>query len=94
MKLPDTFDVMKGVKLGSRSSQILTASALKYRKSFMEFVLTRSEGWIRVKWDVPSTELLRGMKVTFEIQKKAIVETTEEFDRLEKAMREWYGPAT
>jgi len=58
----------------------------------MEFVLTRKDGWIRVKWDVPSDELLRGMRVTFEIQKKVIEKTTEEFDRLEKAMREWYGP--
>ncbi len=94
MKLPESFDVMKGIEPGSSSSQILTSSMLRYRKSFMEFVLTRKDGWIRVKWDVPSTELLRGMKVTFEIQKKAIVTATGEFDQLAEAMRDWYGPAT
>lgn len=93
-KFPETVDVMKGLSLGSASTQILSSSSLKYRKSFMEFVLTRDDGWIRVKWDVPSNELLRGMKITFDIQNKVVKTTAAEFDRLADAMRRVYGSAT
>lgn len=92
MKLPDTFDVVKLQPVLGQAYDVEFSDS-RFRKSYMEFVLT-ADGWVRVKWDVPSTELLRGMQVNFEIMGKQIGTTARSVDRLAEEMRRWYGPAT
>ncbi len=90
MKMPDTFDVIKGrAKLGATYGADMT----KFHKSYMEFVLT-GDGWIRVKWDVPATEVLRGMAIAFEVTKNQMDMTVRSANQLAEEMRRWYGPAT
>ncbi len=93
MKLPDTFDLMKGhAKLGH--TYRTNALNSRFHKSYMEFVLLVSGEWIRVKWDVPASEVLKRMTMTFEFTKNQMDITARSVDRLVEQMREWYAPAT
>lgn len=90
MKLPDTFDVMKGhATLGQTYKTDMT----RFLQSYMEFVLTR-DGWVRVKWDVPTSEVLKGMRVAFREIGQQIETTAQSANQLAEAMRKWYGSTT
>lgn len=88
--ISQTFDLTKG-HVGL--SQTYGSDMGRFVNSYMEFVLT-ADGWIRVKWDVPASEVLKRMTMTFEFTKNQMDITARSVDRLVEQMRKWYAPAT
>ncbi len=88
-----SFDIMESRRGHAVLGQTFEKDMSKFAKSYMEFVLT-ADGWVRVKWDVPASQVLKGMEITFEYTRQQMDMTARTADRLVEEMRKWYGPAT